>query len=71
MAVKTRKALNVSCPECHDVDGRVMLDLNNLDICVCEGCGAEFSPAEAAEAFAAELHRWIAVQNWIDTAPTK
>jgi hypothetical protein len=69
MPAATRTTLTLACPECGDSDSGLVLVLSDLPTCRCEGCGAEFTPADAAEKLEAELARWRKLSAWIKAAP--
>ena len=66
----TKTGFGVSCPHCHDTDGSIALDLNDVQTIRCSGCDEEFSPQQARDMVAAELARWEAVCRWVEMAPT-
>jgi hypothetical protein len=68
-AMKTKRTLRVVCPFCHDPEGTVMLDLDNLNRCECSSCSEEFAPQEAYEKAAEIAMAWSRVVAWIDKAP--
>lgn len=59
---------SISCPYCRSDEDTVVLNLNDLDECHCQGCDETFSPEQARDLAAEELARWEAVVRWITLA---
>ncbi len=50
------------CPRCGEAEATIVLDLADLDRCVCAECEAEFTVDEVR----AIINRWSGVIRWIE-----
>lgn len=63
-AKKTAVSFGVICPECFEAE--ITISLNELGVCDCVGCGAQFTPEEARDAMAEKAAKWARVARWMD-----
>jgi transcription elongation factor Elf1 len=66
---KTAKTLQASCPHCGGTEDALTIDLNDMELITCGGCGEEFTAEEALAITREAYSRWVAISEWLGKAP--
>lgn len=57
------------CIKCFDFDAFVTLDLDGSEVFRCNGCDAEFGPADVRQALHAMHQGWVKLLQWVEQYP--
>lgn len=65
----TIKSLKAPCPKCGSLEDALSIDLNDMELIECGGCGETFTVEDAVATTRNAYSRWVAIAEWLGKAP--